>query len=79
MLGPLLLLLPPPPPPPPHAVKRTTAAQKIQGNLFMFIKLLVLYSTLSRQLDFISDQRRTSSSRHGMSDIPSQFAPKDAT
>jgi len=72
MLGPLLLL-------PPHAVKRNTGAQKIQGNLFMFIKLLVLYSALSRQLDFISDQRRTSSSRHGMSDIPSQFAPKDAT
>ena len=73
MLGPLLL------PPPPHAVKRTTAAQKIQGNLFMFIKLRVFYSTLSRQLDFIADQRCTSSSRHGMSDIPSQFAPKDAT
>ena len=36
LLGPLL--------PPPHAVKKTTAAQKIQGNLFMFIKLLEFYS-----------------------------------
>jgi hypothetical protein len=78
MLGPLLLLLLPPPPPP-HAVKRTTAAQKIQGNLFMFIKLLEFDAALSRQLDFISYKRCTSSSRKGMSDIPSQFALKDAT
>jgi len=80
MLGPLLLLLlPPPPPPPPHAVKRTTAAQKIQGNLFMFIKLLEFDAALSRQLDLISYKRCTSSSRKGMSDIPSLFALKDAT
>jgi hypothetical protein len=78
MLGPLLLLLLPPPPPP-HAVKRTTAAQKIQGNLFMFIKLLEFDAALSRQLDLISYKRCTSSSRKGMSDIPSQFALKDAT
>jgi hypothetical protein len=76
LLGPLPLVLPPPPP---HAVKKTTAAQMIEGNLFMFIKLLVFCSALSRQLDFISYKRCTSSSRNGMSDIPSQFAPKDAT
>jgi hypothetical protein len=46
MLGPLLL--------PPHAVKKTTAAQQIQGNLFMFIKLLEFDRALSRQFDFIS-------------------------
>jgi hypothetical protein len=76
LLGPLLVLLPPP-----HAVKKTTAAQKIQGNLFMFmfIKLLEFDSALSRRLDFISYKRCTSSSRNGMSDIPSQFAPEDAT
>ena len=62
LLGPLL--------PPPHAVKKTTAAQKIQGNLFMFIKLLEFYSALSRQLDFISDKGCTSSPRNGMSDTP---------